>query len=159
MLRAQLDEDWKYWMTQHPELATALGYPGQNMRWTDYSPSAIAGREDYLKNSLNRLSRIDSGGLSAEDRVHYDLYGDLLETAVRGLKFHNDAIPIKGVIPHNLLMPMNQIEGIQQDIPHVFAIMPTQTHEDYENILLRLERIGALVDQTIALMEQGIAAG
>ena len=36
-LRAQLDDDWKYWMTQYPEAATAVGYPGQNGRWTDYS--------------------------------------------------------------------------------------------------------------------------
>src|SRR5205085_6290646 len=36
-LHTQLDEDWKYWMTQYPETATAFGYPGQNMRWTDYS--------------------------------------------------------------------------------------------------------------------------
>ena len=27
-LRAQLDEDWKYWMTQYPELATALRLSG-----------------------------------------------------------------------------------------------------------------------------------
>ena len=36
-LRAQLDEDWQYWMKEYPELATAVGYPGQNGRWTDYS--------------------------------------------------------------------------------------------------------------------------
>ena len=28
--RTQLDEDWKYWMTQYPEAATLIGYPGQN---------------------------------------------------------------------------------------------------------------------------------
>ena len=39
--RAQLDEDWKYWMAEYPELATAYGYPGQNSRWTDYSKAAI----------------------------------------------------------------------------------------------------------------------
>src|SRR5206468_5666640 len=115
-LRAQLDEDWKYWMTQHPELATAVGYPGQNMRWTDYSQPAIAGREEYLKNSLNRLPGIDRGQLGAEDQISFDLYRDLLETAVKGLEFHNDAVPFKGVIPHNLLMPVNQLEGIQQEI-------------------------------------------
>jgi uncharacterized protein (DUF885 family) len=37
--------------------------------------------------------------------------------------------------------------------------MPTQTREDYENIVLRLERIGPLVDHTIELMEKGMAAG
>jgi hypothetical protein len=37
-LRAQFDDDWKYWMTQYPEIATALGYPGQDARGTDYQP-------------------------------------------------------------------------------------------------------------------------
>src|SRR6185295_12190245 len=128
----------KYWMTQYPELATAYGYPGQNMRWTDYSPSAIDGRADYLKKSQERLKGIDRSQLDAADQVNYDLYNDLLDTAAKGLQFHNDAIPIKNVIPHNLWMPINQLEGIQQDIPHVFAMMPAETREDYENIILRL---------------------
>ena len=37
--------------------------------------------------------------------------------------------------------------------------MPTATREDYENIVARLQGVGPLVDQTIALMERGIAAG
>ena len=75
--------------------------------------------------------------------MNYDLYHDLLETAVQGLDFHNDAIPIKGVIPHNLRMPMNQLEGVQHDIPRMIDMMPKATREDYENIVLRLERVGS----------------
>jgi uncharacterized protein (DUF885 family) len=157
-LKAQLDEDWKYWMTQYPEQATAFGYPGQNMRWTDYSRVAIDGRADYLRKSFNRLKGVDRAQLAIDEQVNYDLYRDLLQTAVNGLEFHNDAIPIKGVIPHNLLMPMNQLEGIQQGIPQVFAMMPTANREDYENLVLRLERVAPLIEQTMALMEQGLAA-
>jgi len=157
IFRAQLDEDWTYWMTQYPETATAYGYPGQNMRWTDYSPSAIDARAEYLKKSLGRLQAIDRSQLTQGDQISYDLYRDVLESAVKGLEFHNDAIPIKGVIPHNLRMPMNQLEGIQQDIPHIFAMMPAVSREDYEHIVLRLERVPELIDQTIALMEQGLA--
>ena len=58
-LRAQFDEDWKYWMTQYPELATAFGFPGQNARWTDYSQALVDERTRYLKKSLERLSTID----------------------------------------------------------------------------------------------------
>src|SRR3989440_5400492 len=157
-LRSQLADDWKYWMTQYPELATAFGFPGQNARWTDYSQALVDERTRYLKKSLERLSTIDPAQLAAADQVNYNLYRDLVETAVKGLDFHNDAVPIRGVIPHNLLMPINQLEGIQQDIPHVLAMMPTAHREDYENIVLRLERVPTLIDQTIALLEQGLAA-
>jgi uncharacterized protein (DUF885 family) len=154
-LQDQFDEDWKYWMTQYPEAATTFGYPGQNALWTDYSQPAIDARADYLKKSLERLKGIQP---AAAEQLNYDLYRDLLETAVKGLDFHNDAMPIKGVIPHNLLMPMNQLEGIQQDIPRVIAMMPAETRDDYENIAVRMERVAPLIDQTMALMDQGIAA-
>jgi len=83
--RAQLDDDWKFWMAQYPEAATAVGYPGQNARWTDYSPAAIERRETYLKKSLMRAGSIDPGALPAADQLNYTLYKDLLQTAVDGL--------------------------------------------------------------------------
>jgi uncharacterized protein (DUF885 family) len=159
MLHRQLDEDWKYWMMAYPETATSIGYPGQNARWTDYSPAAIAAREDYLKKSLDRLSAIDPAQLAAADRLTFDLYRDLVQTAIQGLGFHNDAIPFRGVVPHNLLMPITQLEGIPQDIPRTFALMPTASRDDYENIISRLSGVAPLVDQTIALMDRGLAAG
>jgi uncharacterized protein (DUF885 family) len=159
MLRAQLDEDWKYWMTQYPETATSIGYPGQNARWTDYSSSAIDARAAYLKKSVDRLAAVDRAQLAVGDQLNYDLYRDLLQTAVQGLDFQNDAMPIRGVIPHNLLMPINQLEGVPQDVPRTFALMPAATREDYENILSRLTGVPQIVDQTIALMERGLTAG
>src|SRR4051812_12912041 len=120
-------------MTQYPEMATAIGHPGQNMRWTDYSPEAIEGRAAYLENGLKRLLQIDRAELAPAEQVNYDLYCDIVDTAVKGLAFHNDALPIRSVIPHNLLMPMNQLEGIQQDIPRTFEMMPATTRDDYEN--------------------------
>ncbi len=158
-LRAQFDADWKYWMTQYPETATLIGYPGQNGRWTDYSQPAIDARAAYLKKSLAGIGAIGRSGLPADQQLNYDLYDDLLQTAVEGLPFGNDAIPFRSVIPHNLLMPINQMEGIQQDIPRVIEAMPASTREDYENIISRLQGINALVDQTIALLERGLAAG
>ena len=158
-LRAQLDEDWKYWMTQYPELATSVGYPGQNDRWTDYSQAAVDARAAYLKKSLERLGTVDRGVLDAGDQLNLDLYRRLIENAIRGLDFHNDALPIAGEVPHNLFMPLNQMEGVQQDVPRTIASMPTGTREDYEHLVARLQRVGALVDETIALMEQGLSAG
>ena len=83
----------------------------------------------------------------------------MLDTTIKGLDFHNDAVPILGVISHNLLMPINQLEGVQQDVPRTLALMPAATVQDYDNIVARLQGVGALIDQTIALLEQGLAAG
>ncbi len=126
-LHAQLDEDWQYWMKEYPELATAVGYPGQNGRWTDYSEAAVDRRAQSLKDSLQRLLSIERGQLTPNDQFHYDLYRDLIATAVEGLAFHNDALPIRGVAPFNLLMPLNQMDGVQQSVPRTIAMMPTAT--------------------------------
>jgi uncharacterized protein (DUF885 family) len=159
VLRAQLDEDWQYWMTEYPELATAVGYAGQNGRWTDYSEAAVDRRAQYVKDSLQRLLSIERGQLTPNDQFHYDLYRDLIATAVEGLGFHNDAVPIRGVVPFNLLMPVNQMDGVQQSVPRTIAMMPAATVAEYEGIVSRLRGVGRLVDQTIALMEKGVAAG
>jgi uncharacterized protein (DUF885 family) len=158
-LRAFLDDDWQYWMGQYPELATAIGYPGQNGRWTDYSQPAIDARAAHLKQSRDRLAAIERERLSADEQLDYDLYRDLLESALKGLEFHNDALPVRGVVVRNLLMPINQLEGLPQDVPLTFALMPAVTLDDYENFVKRLEGVPVLVDQIIALMEQGLARG
>jgi hypothetical protein len=44
-LRAFMDLVYDYQMTEYPETATWLGYPGQNNRWTDYSAAAIERRK------------------------------------------------------------------------------------------------------------------
>jgi uncharacterized protein (DUF885 family) len=155
-LRAFLDEDWKYWMAQYPEAATAVGFPGQNARWTDYSQHAIEARADHLRRSVERLKAIDRTGLESPDQLDYDLYLEMLDAAIKGLEFGNDALPIRSVVPHNLYMPVNQLEGILQDIPRTIGLMPTSTAGDYEDIVKRLNAVPDLVAQTIELMKKGV---
>jgi uncharacterized protein (DUF885 family) len=157
--RALLDEEWKYWMAEYPETATSFGFPGQDDRWTDYSQAAIDKRNARVRDTLAKLKAISRKELDAHDQLNYDLYLEMIESASRGLDFNNDALPIRGVIPHNLSMPINQLEGIQQDVPRTIALMPAATETDYRHIVRRLGGISVLVDQTIALMQQGLQKG
>ena len=52
-------------------------------------------------------------------------------------------------------MPINQLEGVQQDVPRTIALMPAATVADYDDIVRRLDAVPALIDQTIALMRAG----
>jgi uncharacterized protein (DUF885 family) len=153
----QFDRDWQYWMAQYPEVAAALGVSGGEGRWTDYSANAVAARATYVRESLERFNFIDRATLGEDDQLNYDLYRQMLETAVAGLDLHNDAMPIRGVTVRNLMMPMNQMEGMQQDIPRTIAMMPGATAEQLSQIVSRLRAIPPVVDQTIALMRQGVA--
>ena len=157
--RTLIDEDWTYWMSQYPETATALGYPGFNARWTDYSRGAIDARAVHLRETLARLTALDRAQLSPADQVSYDLYRGMLETAIEGLPFGNDAMPVRSVVVRNLRMPVNQMEGVQQDIPRIISLMPAASVGDYEDIIARLRTAPALIDHTIALMRDGLAQG
>jgi uncharacterized protein (DUF885 family) len=157
--RERLTTDWEYWIAQYPELATQFGYPGHDDRWTDYSPAAIEARARYLRDSLQKLLATDPSTLAPGEQVSYDLYRQLLESALAGLSLHYDALPIRSVVPNHLLMPVNQLGGLQQEVPRIIAIMRHDTVQDYEHIITRLERVPALVEQTIALMQRGLAEG
>jgi uncharacterized protein (DUF885 family) len=158
-LRAFLAEDWKYWMQQYPEAATQFGYPGENARWSDDSPASVAGRNRHLREALKQLKAIPRAELPASEQLNYDLYDELLETAIEGLRFHGDAFPIPSVFPANLYVPVTQVEGPLQDIPTTIAMMPATRPSEYEDILARLNGIPTVIDQTIDMMKDGMAHG
>src|ERR1700722_12802912 len=157
--REFLDRDWKYWMTEYPEFATIFGYPGQNGRWTDYSPAAIDRRNRHLESGLKELHAIPRAGLPAEEQLNYDLYEDLYKTAIEGLRFHDDAFPLPEVTPVNLYMPVTQMDGVLTNLPQTIELMPAARPSDYEDIIRRLESFPVVVDQAVALMNQGMAKG
>jgi uncharacterized protein (DUF885 family) len=158
-LRDFFAADWKYWMEQYPEFATSVGYPGQNRRWTDDSPGANEARNGHLRQSLKTLDAIDRAKLPAAEKLNFDLYHKLLTNAIEGLRFHNDAMPFASVVVHNLYQPINQREGLAQDIGQIISDMPAESVSDYEDILARLNGLPVVIDQTMALLQEGLRHG
>jgi uncharacterized protein (DUF885 family) len=156
-LKQFLADDWKYWLAAYPEFATAVGVPGYNDRWTDESLEAAAARAGHVQAALQSLASIDRSALSAEDQLNYDLYQRALAEAAEGYRFHYEADPFASVSQANLLRPVDQLDGPQQSILQVIAMMPAARAGDYEDIVKRLRGVPALVDQTIAQMQQGLA--
>jgi uncharacterized protein (DUF885 family) len=157
--RAYLDEDWKRWMNDYPVMATFIGYPGQNRRWSDDSPEGIEGRIKHLHESLATLKTISREALPVSQQLNYDLYRGLLETAEEGLQYGNDPSPFASVVPGNLWMSMDQMGGIQQGAASVFASMPQQNVADYEDILARFETLPKVIEQSQALLQLGLKKG
>jgi uncharacterized protein (DUF885 family) len=157
--RAYLDEDWKRWMIEYPEMATDVGFPGQNRRWIDDSPAGVEQRKNHLQESLEAIKKINREALPEEERLNYDLYRELLETAEEGLQYGDDPLPFRNVVPGNLWMPLTQMGGIQQGAAAVLATMPHRTVADYEDILARLEALPKAVEQNLALLREGLKRG
>jgi uncharacterized protein (DUF885 family) len=157
--RAYLDADWKRWMEEYPAVATQVGYPGQNNRWTDDSPPGIERRKKHLAESIAELKGIHRDTLPDGEKLNFDLYSELLETSQRGLPYGDDPAPFRFVVPRNLWMPLNQMEGIQQGAAETLANTPHHTVADYEMILERLKALPASVEQQIALLQDGLKKG
>src|SRR5436190_3853375 len=139
--------NWEYVMTEFPEFATYVGYPGQNARWTDNSLQAIERRKRELQEPLAVVKSIRRDRLSPPDRLNYDLFRRGLEEQIEGTRFKDEYLAI------------TQLGGVQQDVGRLLAQMPTTSVQDYENIVARLNGVPALVDQTIALLGKGLEAG
>ncbi len=158
-LRTFLEKDWKYWVGQYPEFATTAGVSGENDRWTDYSLAAIDARDKHLETSLTELNAVPRKDLPAREQLNYDLYESLLKTAIEGVRFHNDPFPLSSVVPANMYMPVTQIDGVLQTVPLAIGQNPARNASDYRDILARLNSVPQLVDQVIALLNNGMAHG
>ena len=157
--RAYLEADWKRWMQEYPDVATQVGYPGQNDRWTDDSPAGIDRRKKHLAESIAELKSIHRDALPESEKVNFDLYSQLLETSDKGLQYGDDPLPFRFVVPRSLWMPLNQMEGIQQGAADALESTPHHSVAEYEIILKRMSALPASVEQQIALLREGLQRG
>ncbi|MEY2565082.1 MAG: hypothetical protein QOH88_3275 [Verrucomicrobiota bacterium] len=143
-LHRLFDFSWEYTMKEAPEFATAVGYPGQNDRWTDISFGAIARRKETNKLDLELIQSIKRDKLSEADAISYDLYRRNAEFSVEG-----DHFPLE-------LLQITQMSGVQQSVAQVIASTMFKTTKDYEDLVARLNGVPALIDQTIVLLQKGL---
>ena len=146
-LRALFDAAWRYQMEEFPEMATFTGHPGYDHRWTDLSLPAVERRRRELEIPARALATIDRARLPPLGQLDHDVFKREAEEALEGRRFRAD------------LMPLSQMGGVQQDVAQILAMMPMAGGGHYENVLARLLAVPALVDQTILLMKEGLAAG
>jgi uncharacterized protein (DUF885 family) len=157
--RAYLDADWKRWMEEYPEIATQVGYPGLDARWTDDSSTGIDRRKKHLAESLAELKQIHRDALPDSEKLNFDLYSQLLETSQEGLKYGDDPLPFRFVVPRSLWMPLNQMEGIQQGAADTLESTPHHSVAEYEIILERMQALPPVVEQQIELLKEGLKRG
>ncbi|HJX84371.1 MAG TPA: DUF885 family protein, partial [Candidatus Angelobacter sp.] len=135
--------EWEYQMQQFPEEASDLGDRRWNDLWSDQSLQAIAGRHRHNQDVLVRLATIDRSGLSEADQLNYDLFQKRYQDNIERYRFHW------------FLLPLNQREGIQTLDDFADSLRFT-TVKDYDDWIARLYAFPVYMDQTIALMRQGI---
>jgi len=144
-LHALFDEAWEWEMRQDPVTASFLGDRRYNDRWADDSLAAIEQRHRDRTAFLDRLERIDRARLSPADQLNYDLFESDLRRAIEAHAFRM------------YLLPLNQRGGIQT-ADSLTEVLRFETVKDYEDWLARLRGIPGVVDDTLALMREGVRA-
>ncbi|MER3427698.1 MAG: DUF885 domain-containing protein [Pyrinomonas sp.] len=137
--------EWDYRMEQNPTWASLLGDRRWNDRWEDLSLEAIRRRHEHNREVLARLAKIDRSQLSPQDQLNYDLFKREYEAEVEGFKYQW------------YLIPLNQRGGIQT-ADELADSLRFATIKDYEDWIARLRSFPRYMDQTIALMREGIRA-
>ncbi|MDT7603667.1 MAG: hypothetical protein QOF61_1664, partial [Acidobacteriota bacterium] len=142
-LHTLFEEEWEYAMRENPTFASSLGDRRYNERWDDVSLAAIERRHGHTIEALRRIGAIDRAGLSTADQLNYDLFKKDYETSVQGHKYRW------------YLIPLNQRGGIQT-ADDLGELLRFANAKDYDDWIARLSSFPAYMDQTIALLREGI---
>ncbi len=145
-LHALFDREWEHTMEINPTWASSLGDRRWNDRWEDVSLAAAEREFRRGQEGLERLARISRAELSAEDQLNYDLF-----------KFQTE-LGLEEYRHRTFLMPISQRGGIQT-ADELADSLRFEAVKDFEDWLGRLERFPALMEQTIALLREGIRVG
>lgn len=145
-LNALFAEEWENRLRENPTFASRLGDRRYNDQWGDESLEAIERQHQHRQEVLRKLDVIDVSALSEGDRLNYTLFRKQYDMSVEGHQYRW------------YLTPVTHSGGIQTE--HELAdSLRFATVKDYEDWIARLRAFPVLMDQTIALMKEGMRAG
>lgn len=145
-LYALFASEWERRLGEDPIEASLLGDRRYNREWGDYSLTGVERSHQADEAALARLDAIDLAVLSPEDRVHAKIFR-------RGL---NDSIRDYELGLH--LTPIDHQGGVQT-LAQLQQRLRFETKQDYQDWLARLAKLDTVLEQSVELMNEGIARG
>lgn len=145
-LHRLFDDEWQLRLKEEPTFASYLGDKRYNDRWPDLSAEALERRQRHRIAVLKKLDEFDASKLDAQDRISLELFRREYQDAV-------DAFPFGW---H--LAPLTARDGIQDENSTADAIS-FETVKDYDDWIARLRTFETLMNQTLALMQNGVDRG
>ena len=138
--------EWERGLVEFPENASLNGDTRFNDRWTDMSLAAIQKREGEDRAALQKLRSIDRSVLAPSDQLNYDTFQWQLERNIERQQFRE------------YLQPVSHQGGVQT-ADGLAELLPFASTKDYRDWLKRMDAIPTVVEQSIALMREGVKAG
>jgi uncharacterized protein (DUF885 family) len=145
-LHQLFDSEWERGLREDPLQATYVGDHRYDDRWPDASPGALERSHAGDVAVLEALASIPPGQLSEADQLNRELFRRVYQGSVDAYAWGLQYLPI------------TQRRGVQS-AAEVAELIQFSTAQDYANWIARLDGLGPYVDQTIALMREGMRRG
>jgi uncharacterized protein (DUF885 family) len=145
-LHKLFDAEWERTLRENPWEASDVGDHRYDDQWADLSMATIKREHQEDQAALKQLASIPRAKLPSADQLSYDLFKQQYDDSLRSYDFHE------------YLLPVDHLNGIQST-QNILEILQFETPRDYENWTRRLNAFGTYMDQTIALMREGVKQG
>ena len=146
-LKKLLAEHWDYSLSIFPQFASYLGDKRWNDQLRDPSQAAIDRNLARTRDFLARFEAIDTAGFPEQEALNRTLMVRDLRENLEGARFRP------------WLMPVTQIDGFHRDFAQLPSFLGFDSAKDYRDLVARYRKIPAFVDQQMANMRAGMAAG
>jgi uncharacterized protein (DUF885 family) len=143
-LSVLLGEIWEDRLKHSPEFASFLGDKRYNDQWTDYSVEAVNAALARGRVFLDRLSQIDTTGLTQQEVLSRDLMLRELTDAQEGARFKEWE------------MPVNQFSGFHSEIAQLVNDLAFDNVKDYDDYITRLKKVPTVFSQNMTNMQLGM---
>src|SRR5215469_1564038 len=142
-----LHEQWEYTLRHSPLFASILGDKRYNDQLDDFSQQSIDNHLEQERRFLARFEAIDTSGFPDQEALNKRLIIRDLSMDLEGARFK----------PWE--MPVDQMNGVQIDLPQLVNVLPFDTVKDYDDYIARMRLFPRLIDQAIVQMRKGMADG
>lgn len=143
-LHSLFNQYWEHSLREDPVGTSQMGDKRYNDKLKDYSAQAVARRQAFEAELLNKLQQFPVQGLSDSERLHRDLLINKLKLAQEEALFLTWQMPLM----HNA--------GPHLELAEMVSRLDFSSVKDYEDYLQRLQQIGLSFDVLIENMRLGL---
>jgi prolyl oligopeptidase len=141
-----VNDEWQRWVNEDPLFASYLGDKSANQDWPDITEKALRQNQKIEREVLQKLKNIDPMVLSETAQLNYRLFLYNYKKYVKSHQFDSH------------LLTFGQRGGIQ--LEHETAeSLDFSSAQDYQDWLIRLTKLPALINDHIDLAQLGIERG
>ncbi|MBB5317911.1 DUF885 domain-containing protein [Tunturibacter empetritectus] len=146
-LSALFTQIWEDRLKRSPEFASSIGDKRYNDQLTDYSTQALNAALARGRDHIQKLSEIDTTGLTDQEKLSADLM-------LRQLIEQQEAAKFK-----EWEMPVNQFYGFHTELPQLPDRLQFDSVKDYDDYITRLKKVPNAFSQIMTNMQLGADEG